>query len=473
MSHEIKADYKQMLMFPPCVEDWVPCNHPARFIREIVSAMDLKALGFKISEGEDGRPHYAEEMLLKIWLYGYYNKIKSVRELEKACMENLSFIWLTGNNTPDHNTLWRFYRDNKKAIRKVFKQSVKVAMNSSLVGMVIHALDGTKIKSAASSRKMLSKKSLEKALKQLDQRIEEIEKGVETAIKEQGETGWAMPEELSDAKTLRETVMRGLEILNGQGVNNLSVVDTQARVMKTSEGNKLGYNAQAISDNKSGLIIAIDVVNEENDSHQLLPMLEETKATLDGHTAEDTLADGGYSNGEQIAAARDAEYEFILPMEAEKGGEFHTSKFKHNEEKNKVICPMGQELKFERIKESKNGKYEIRVYRCVCGSECKRSSECTRDKNGRSIDIAPWDKQVHAQIEKQKDKDKRCKLKRRGETIEVVFAGIKQGFGFRRFTVHGLENVKTQWALVCTAFNFKKLYKLWLSGELKIALKRA
>ncbi len=473
MSYEIKPDYNQVLMFPPIMENWVPANHPARFIREVVDAMDLEALGFRKSEGEEGRPHYATSTLLKIWLYGYYDKIRSTRGLEKACMENLSLIWLTGNIPPDHNTLWRFYRDNKEAIRKIFKQSVKIAMNASLVGMVLHALDGTKIRSAASSRTMLSGKKLEKALKQLDLRIEEIEKEIERAVKEQGEAGWALPEELSDAKTLREAVLSGLGILNEEGVKNLSVVDSEARVMKTNEGNKLGYNAQAVSDKESGLIIGIDVVNEENDSHQLAPMLEETKATLDGRTAEETLADGGYSNGEEIAAARDAGHEFILPMEAEKAGEFHTSNFKHDEENNVVICPLGQELKFERIKESKNGKCELRVYRCVCGNECKRSSECTIDKQGRGIEIAPWNKQLQAQLDKQKDKDKRCKLKRRGETIELVFAGIKQGFGFRRFTVHGLENVKTQWALVCTAFNFKKLYKLWLSGKLKIVFEKA
>jgi len=469
MSYEIKPDYGQVMMFPPIIEDWVPANHPARFIREVVDAMDLEALGFRQSEGEEGRPHYAASMLLKIWLYGYYDKIRSTRGLEKACMENLSLIWLTGNNQPDHNTLWRFYRDNKKAIRKIFGQSVKIALNASLVGMVMHALDGTKIRSAASSRGMLSEKKLEKALKQLDLSIEEIEKEIENAVNEQGESGWALPEELSDAKTLRDAVLSGLWILNEAGVKNLSVVDEQARVMKTNEGNRLGYNAQAVSDEESGLIIGIDVVNEENDSQQLAPMLEETKAMLDGRTAEETLADGGYGNGEQIAAARDAGHEFILPMEAEKGGEFHTSNFKHDEENGVVICPLGQALKFERIKESKNGKCELRVYRCVCGNECKRSSECTEDKRGRSIEIAPWNKQVQAQIDKQKDKDKRCKLKRRGETIELVFAGIKQGFGFRRFTVHGLENVKTQWALVCTAFNLKKLYKQWLGGNLEIA----
>ena len=403
-------------------------------------------------------------MLLGIWVYGYYDKIRSTRALEKACMENMSLIWLTGNNTPDHNTLWRFFRDNKKAIRKVFKQSVRVAKEASLVGMVLHALDGTKIRAAASNRTMLSEKALKKALKELDQKIEEIETQVETVRLKEGEAGWAMPEELTDAQALREAVLTGIEILKEEEVKNLSPTDSEARVMKTPDGNKLAYNAQAVADEESGLIVGADVVNEQNDMQQLTPMLDRTADTLDGRNAEETMADGGYASGEQIAGARDAEREILLPMQAERKGEFHVTNFSHDDQRNVVVCPMGQTLEYERNKKSKTGNCTLRVYRCKRGAQCPRAAECTKDKQGRMIGIAPWHEQVRAQIDKQRDKDKRCKLKRRGQTIEIVFAGIKERLGFRRFTVNGLENVKTQWSLVCTAYNLKKLYKVWNLG---------
>jgi transposase len=468
MSHEIRANYAQTLMFPPCVEDWVPANHPARFIREVVDAMNLEEMGFKISRGEDGRPHYAEDMLLKVWLYGYCNRMRSTRGLEKGCMENMSLIWLTGNNAPDHNTLWRFYRDNKKAIREVFKRSVRIGMEANLVGMVLHALDGTKIHAAATGRTSLSKRQLEKELRKLDERIEEIEKEVEEERAQEGAAGWTLPQELSDAKTLREAVLAGLDILREEDVKSLSVVDTQARVMKTQEGKRLSYNAQAVADDDSGMIVGADVVNAANDVYQLAPMLEETKQTLGGRAAEENLADAGYDCPEQIAAVTEAGYEILLPMVAEKGDAFHTVNFKRDVERDEVTCPMGQKLEFERERESRTGDWKLRVYRCKCGDRCERAAECTKDKRGRAVELSPWHETTQAQVKKQKDPDKRCKLKRRSKIIEPVFAAIKERGGFRRFTVHGLENVKTQWSLVCAAYNLMKLYKQWLGGNLKI-----
>lgn len=470
MSQEIRVDYKQTLMFPPSVEDWVSENHPVRFIREFVDALDIKDLGFKESEGENGRPHYATRMLLGVWVYGYYSKILSTRELEKACMENMGFIWLTWNHKPDHNTLWRFFRDNKKAIRKIFKQSVRVASEASLVGLVLHALDGTKIAAAASNRTTLSAKSLNKALKELDGKIEEIEKQVEAQRRHEGETGWTMPEELADAQTLREAVRTGLEILEKEEVKNLSPVDPQARIMKTGAGNRLAYNAQAVADADSGLIVAGEVVNEQNDMKQLAPMLEQTATVLDGRNAEETLADAGYASGAQIAAAHENEHEILLPLPAEKSkSEFHITNFIHDKENNIVICPMGQTLAYERDKNPKEGNYTLQIYRCKHATQCPRAAECTSDKQGRMAPITPWHNQMRAQLEKQRDQNNRCKLKLRGQTIELVFAGIKQTLGFRRFTLHGLENVKVQWSLVCTAYNLRKLYGKWIKGELAMA----
>lgn len=470
MSHSITPDYNQILMFPPRVEDWVPANHPARFLREVVDSLNLEQMGFRISRGDDGRPHYSEEMLLKIWLYGYCNRIRSTRGLEKACMENLSLIWLTGNNTPDHNTLWRFFRDNKKAIRGVFKQTLRIAMQSELVGFVLHAVDGTKIQSAATRRTALSRKFLEKKLKQLDEEIAQMEKEVEQAHDVDAQSGWALPEKLSEENTLRDAVKAAIAVLEMEGVDKLSVVDPEARMMKTQDGKRMAYNAQAVADDASGLIVSAAVTDEANDVHQLSPMLQETERMLGGRIAEENLADAGYDCPEQISAATDAGYEVMLPLAAEKGNEFHTVNFKRDIKTDAVICPMGKPLEFKRTRESKSGNCKLRVYHCKHGAQCERAAECTKDKRGRAVELSPWHENTQAQIAKQKDPDKRCKLKRRCKIIEPVFAHIKEQLGFRRFTAHGLENVTTQWKLVCTAYNLKKLYKHWLNEKLKTAL---
>lgn len=154
MSYEIHPQYNKTFLFPPNLEDLVPQDHPARFIREFVDALELDELGFKRRENfVDGRPNYSPELLLSIWIYGYYFQILSSRKLEKACMENIALIWLTGMNYPDHNTIWRFFKHNKSAITNVFKNSVRIASEMDLIGMVLHAVDGTKIQANVSRKK--------------------------------------------------------------------------------------------------------------------------------------------------------------------------------------------------------------------------------------------------------------------------------------------------------------------------------
>ena len=164
MPAHIAPDYDQRFLLPPAVEDWVCADHPARFVREFVDALDLRELGFSIPQSGEGRPPYAPSLLLKIWLFGYMTRVRSTRRLEAACRENLGLLWLTGMIQPDHNSLWRFWRDNKKALRALFKRSVEIAARAGLVGLVLHALDGTKIQAAASGRTGWSKEQLQKLL---------------------------------------------------------------------------------------------------------------------------------------------------------------------------------------------------------------------------------------------------------------------------------------------------------------------
>jgi transposase len=175
MAQPIAPDYGPQFLFPPALEDWVPEDHPARFLREFVDQLDLPALGFVLPSASEGRPPYAPSLLLKIWLYGYFHRIRSTRKLEVACREQLSLLWLTGLIAPDHNSLWRFWHGNQKALRQIFRQSAQLALRSGAVGLVLQALDGTKIEAAASGYSGWSKEDMEKLLAALDTALDQTE----------------------------------------------------------------------------------------------------------------------------------------------------------------------------------------------------------------------------------------------------------------------------------------------------------
>lgn len=467
MSKQIRPDFNQQYLFPPSLEELVPADHPARFIREFVRALDTAALGIAEDDGENGRPHYAADVLLAAWMYGYYSRIRSTRGLERACREHLSLIWLTGNRAPDHNTLWRFFRSNRKALREVFKQSVRVAAGAELVGLVLHALDGTKLQARASRRSGLHREDLDKLVAELDTAIDDMERQIE-ADQQQSAGEYRLPEELAQAERLREMIRGALDAM-AAGVDHASVTDPDARMMQCGGRVEFAYNCQAVADGASGLIVAQEVTNETSDAGQLVPMLDETADTL-GAVAQDTAVDGGYESGEQIAAAHDREYGVLLPMKALKEDwEYHASRFEHDAARDVVVCPQGRELEYERTKSSRNGRYTVRVYRCRYGGQCAVRWECSKDKRGRMIEIGEHHEAVRRQLAKQREPGNRCRLKRRGEIVERVFAEIKEGMGLRRFTCGGLDGVRAQWSMICAAFNLRRLYPWWLAGRIKPA----
>jgi transposase len=470
MGREIKANYEQTILLPRNIEDWLPADHPARFIREFIDSQDLRGLGFKASETAVGRPLYSSELLAKVWIYGFYSQIKSSRKLEKACRENIALIWLTGLNYPDHNTLWRFFRDNRGVLEKLTRGSVRVAIHAGLVGLVLHAIDGTKIPARSSKDKVLHRKELERLLAEADAEINSLYKHVENGERE-GREEFRMPPELEDVQKRRKKIEEGLKELDEANKNHMNPCEPEVNMVKTHrEGLTLGYNAQAVADAKSGLIVAHDVVTDENDAKQLVPMLDKVKETL-GTVAEENVADSGYNSLKEISKAEEQGYEILTPVgnkEDTSGdkGEFDFSKFRYEKEKDLYICPLGKELIFEREEKRTDSEYSRRIYRCKSHKECPYRNECSKDKKGRTIKVSEYHYVVEEQREKQKDPEKKKLMGMRKQIIEPVFARIKEVFGFRRFTVAGLRNAKGQWSLACLVYNLSVLYKYWLRGEL-------
>ena len=471
MSQEIRANYDQIDLLPQCLEDWVPKDHPAWFIREFVDALDLAELGFQQRESEEGRPSYAADLLLKVWLYGYLARLRSTRELERACREHLSLLWLTGRHTPDHNTLWRFWKENRAGLRQVFRAGVKVAAEQGLIGVICHAVDGTKIRAAASRRTVEHRKELERALERVEASIREMEQAVEEAeAREEGE--YRLPEALQGAEKLRQAIRASLGQMAAEKREHRHPQEPEARLMPCAGRTEPAYNAQVVVDEQSELLVAEEVVNEESDNRQLVPMLDEVKENL-GEVAEETVADGGYKSSVSLAEAEEKGYAVLVnwggDASGKRPGPYHKWRFHYRAEEDVVICPRGERLEFEGIKTNRGKRYAVRGYRCQRFRDCPVRDDCSRNRQGRLIEISPYDAAVERQRAKLQDPEKQNLLKRRKVIVEPAFGVIKQVEGFRRWTVRGLEQVRTQWALVCTAFNLKKMYKLWMAGKLLLA----
>ena len=465
MSYEKYANYDQQWLFPPSLEDLLPEGHPARMVREFVEALDLDQMGFRVRVSEDGRPNYSANLCLKVWLYGYMTKVRTTRPLERASKNDIGMLWLTGMNAPDHTTLWRFWRDNRKAIRKLLKQLLETAVSLDMVGLVLHAVDGTKIFSQASEQEGLHRQTLEKKLKRLDEAIHEMMKETQQAAKHGSE--WQMPEPLRKRQQLKEKIQEQLKQLNDR--DHLQPNDEEARVMKCRSGKKFAYNAQVVVDQKSKLIVAADVVTDESDNYQLVPMLQQVEQNL-GQVAENTDADAGYKAVTQLVAAEQKGYSVLVNLADPQDAPYHASRFIYDVETDQCICPRGERLPFQTTKpRDKVQPYEVRIYHCQNYEQCPVRWQCSSSRTGRTVQIHPDHGALVRQRAKLKDEQMRAILKQRGAIVEPVFGWSKEGMGFRRWTVRGLEKVQTQWLLLCTAMNLIRLQPVWAAGKFRFA----
>jgi len=462
MAQPIAPDYGQQFLFPPALEDWVAVDHPARFLREFVDQLDLAALGFALPVAVEGRPPYHPSLLLKIWLYGYYHRIRSTRKLEVACCEHLSLLWLTGLIQPDHNALWRFWRNNKKALRAIFKQTVQVAVHTGAVGLALQALDGTKIEAACSGPHGWRQDYMAKLLAQLDAALDDLELKVVAENAEVESPGYRLPASLAERQALREQIQTGLAQLQADGRKSYHPVEPEARRMKVGDTNRYAYNAQAVADAKEGVLVACDATRQETDHGQLVPLIQQACENL-GVAAQDTvtLADTGYGAGADLqAAAQHGMAVLVPPAEGTpaRDNPYATQHFHYDPTQQQVTCPQNRTLDHE----GHTTKDGVRVERFRCHHrDCPVRTHCTRDPKGRQLEVRPHTAVVQAMRQRLADPTLRAQWRQRSTIIEPRFGQLKQHDGFRRWTVWGLDGVKTQWSLLCATLNLRVLYRRW------------
>ena len=467
-------DREQMWLLPPSLDELLPLDHPARFVAEFVDALGREGwaeLGVEIDGDPLGAPAYHPRALLCVWLYGFMTGVRSCRKLEAACRDQIPYLWLTGWQHPDHNTLWRFYKAHRQEMRSLFKRTVRTAVAMKLVDLAVQAVDGTKMAASASVHRSYDGERLAQLLDRVDRAIADLE-----AQNEGGEDASAvnLPEELADKEALRERLRQAMEDLAGEEKpRRINLTDQDARLMKTGYGIVPGYNAQAMVSPVEAdgepigmLITAVNVVDAPNDNDQLVPMMERAEEAT-GTKTPMTLADSGYFSGSALEDCSGSGQQVAMPEARERQlkNPYHKDRFTYDEPSDSFQCPQGQTLRFTGIYQSTKGEPMRRygISGAVC-RECPAFGICTKSRSGRTVSIGPHDDVLRRHRAWMSSDSAKEVYRLRKQLVEPVFGITKEQMGARRFLLRGLINVAAEWTVLAVAFNLRTLWRLWHDG---------
>ena len=462
---------QQTWLLPPTLDELIPDDHPARFVATIVDSLD-QTVWERLEIGLDGKPlgapAYHPRALLSVWLYGFMTGTRSSRKLEAACRDQMTYLWLTGWQHPDHNTLWRFYKEHRGEMRHLFKLTVRTAVKMDLVDLAVQAVDGTKIAANAAKDRTYDARGLQKLLEHTERVIEELGKENETG---NDPPPVHLPEKLRKAQQLRREVKLAMARLAGEeGKKRVNLTDGDAGLMKGCQGIIAGYNLEtAVSPlkvtetKKTGVLITgVEATQEPEDHNQLIPMLEQTEE-MTCKLVDITLADAGFHSGANLAACEQRNQMVVMPEARENTlqNPYHKDRFSYDASTDSYLCPNGQTLKF--IGTRSIEKKTVRVYGGL-GAVCRRCSAfgvCTPKSRGRELLIGPYDAELLRHRVWMATEEAKTVYKRRKELVEPAFGIIKEQMGVRRFLLRGWSNVRAEANTLATAFNLRTLFNLW------------
>ena len=468
---------EQIWLLPPTLDELVPSDHPARFVAEFVDALgreDWTKLDVDIEGDPLGAPAYYPRALLSVWLFGFMTNVRSCRKLEAACRDQIPYLWLTGWQHPDHNTLWRFYQRHRLNMRELFKRTVRTAVMVGLVDLAVQAVDGTKLAANAALQRTLDAERLRQLLDRVESTIRELE-----AQHEAGDDGTParLPEKLANRKALRQRVRQAMEDLpererpsRYKRPNRINLTDKDARLMQTRQGVVPGYNAQAMvsplaeEGGMAGMLVtAVDVVDEANDTARLTPMVEQAEEVT-GVRVPMTLADAGYFAGKHLEELHQRGQQVVMPDLARPTNHpYHKDQFVYDEENDSYLCPHGQRLVSAGLKDNKRKK--ARVYRIAAASvcrDCPAFGVCTTNASDeRSVEIGIHEAALRRHRSWMATGEAQRAYRRRLALVEPLFAFLKNQLGAQRLTLRGMNNVKAEWIMLATAFNLRTLWRVW------------
>lgn len=466
MDHIQGADRDQLTLLPQALDEYISEENPVRFIDAYVDSLDLKKLGFRHAALQDtGRPPYHPGDLLKLYLYGYLNRLRSSRQLERESHRNVEVMWLLRRLTPDFKTIADFRRDNREPIRNVSREFTLFCRQLNLFSGDLVAIDGSKFKAVNRRDRNFTRKQLKRTIQKLDEDIDRYLDEMDEADAEEPEEKKLAAEELrekiEEMKRRRAEAEEMEKELDESGESQISLTDPDSRMMPVSGGRRtdVGYNVQVSVDPKHKLIVDHDVTNSVTDRYLLSHMAKRVKDLL-GVDQLEVLADMGYYHGKEVKACLQAGITPFIPKPrtsaSRKRGLFSKEDFHYDPEQDCYWCPAGETLPF-RFQTTEKGR-DIKYYATSACSQCDIKAQCTRNKGGRRI--TRWvDEDLLDEMERRvKGEPEKMKLRKR--LAEHPFGTIKHHWDQGHFLTRKLPNVRAEMALTILAYNIKRVIRI-------------
>jgi transposase len=460
------ADRAQSTLLPESLDDWVDESNPVRVIDAFVDALNVGELGFDgVEPAATGRPSYHPSSLLKLYIYGYLNRVQSSRRLEREAGRNLEVMWLLGRLAPDHKTIADFRKDNGGAIKKVCARFVELCRRMGLLTKASVAIDGSKFKAVNNRDKNFTSAKIERRRKQLEESVSRYLGQLDTAdLQDPSEALTLKKGRIKEKLEKLKSEMDKLAAIERQVLaapdQQISLTDPDSRSMATSGRGSgvVGYNVQVAVDTENHLIVAHEVTNVGSDRSQLTNTAQAAKAALQVESLE-AVADRGYFNGEEILACEQAGITVTLPKPMTSGaksqGRFGKQDFVYLADENVYRCPAGEKLK-HRYTNEEHGQTLHRYWTDACQT-CPIKAQCT---TGRERRITRWEhEEVVEAVQQRLDKNPGA-MRMRRETVEHPFGTLKMRMGATHFLMKTLPKVATEMALCVLTYNLTRVLNI-------------
>jgi len=462
----------QINLFPVSLDQSIDPDNEVRMIDLFVESLSIKDYGFRIDFTENGRPAYHPSDLLKLFIYGYMNKVRSTRDLEKECKRNIEVMWLLKCLKPDHNTIGNFRRDNKKAIRKVFRATVEIARHFDLIGGKLIAGDSTKLRAQNSKKNNYNQAKIDRHIAYIDNKLEEYTKAL---AENDGDNQQIIRDEIKKQQQRKDNYRNLEKQLKESGEPQISISDPESRqIMIRNNITEVAYNVQTTVDAKNNIPIDYKVTNQ-NDSKAMGNMVQRAKSIL--RTNEFTvLYDKGFHTGSELKTAQDLGIETIvaipsLPASSQAPNhEYNFEYFIYDKESDTYTCPQGEVLRtngtWYKERSRRDNLIIFKQYRTRSCKSCPAHTQCTRSKNGRILSRTTFAE--YYEKNRKAYQEKEHLYKRRQAIVEHPFGTIKRQWGFCYIlTKKGIGRASSDVGFMFIAYNLRRIGNILTHDRLR------